>query len=427
LEKWPILNNLFKIINSNRIFAIIITIFILALSFSLFMRGGKDLKVSIYGAQQTLHKLSPYQNPIETDPRTLFRYAPGFAIMIYPFLLKSKMYRMVEFSLRIDDIMPSLFAWYFFKILLLFIIAAIMLKIIPSPSKEISTRNLKISILMALPFIGCELANGQNKIIALFFIILALWLFEKKLLFLSALCFNAALTVYIPLFIFAFYFVIRKKEFIFSFILTALIIFLIFPSLVFGFNFNIYLLKEWFIHNIKPFLLTDSYATYIDLRRSSQSLPSTIGRIFASGDCKNYIYFISPLVIHTIIRIASASITLFSCIALLKRPKAFSQGLGYAILLILSLILPQYCLTYTWCFALVFYFAIFNYLSYPQVPIRLKKALISLMAILFIASICIGLKAFNDFSGLFWTTFFLWAGITGTLMQEAYAKHNPHP
>jgi len=159
-----------KIIDSRRIFVVCMVIFILALSIAVYIRGGKDLKVAIYGAQQTLHKKSPYENPGgRIDPRPLFRYGPGFAIMMYPFLLGSKPYKMAHGDIQIGGIMPSVFAWYFLQLLLLLLIAKIMLKIIPCESRETSIRNLKISFLLALPFIGCELANSQNKIIALFF------------------------------------------------------------------------------------------------------------------------------------------------------------------------------------------------------------------------------------------------------------------
>ena len=407
-----------KIIDSNRIFTVFLLIFILSLCITVYIRGGKDLKAYIYGAQQTLHKQSPYRNlDGENNPRSLFRYGPGFAIMTYPFLLKSKMCKMVNGALQVDNITPSVLTWYFFKILLLLFIAIMMLKIIPSASSETSMRNLKISLLMASPFIACELANSQNKIIALFFMVLALWLFEKNSLFISAICFNVALTVYIPLLIFAVYFLIRRKTFIFYFLAAVFIVFFILPSLVFGVNFNIYLLKEWFTHIIKEFLITNSYATYVDLKVSSQSLPSAIGRMFVSGYTNKFSYLISPLTIHSIIRFVSAIMLLLSCIAIVKRPQALSRGLSYAILLILALVLPQYCVTYTWSYVLLFYFAILNYISYPTVPRREKNLLSALIVVLFIASICIIFKILNQISLLFWSTLFLWAGIIGVLLQ----------
>ena len=80
-----------KIIDSNPIYYSILLIFFLSIGFTLAHRGGKDLKVGLYGVEQAFHtKGSLYFNP--TDPsRAIFRYAPGVVILEYPFLLKSKM------------------------------------------------------------------------------------------------------------------------------------------------------------------------------------------------------------------------------------------------------------------------------------------------------------------------------------------------
>ena len=174
-----------KIIDSNIIFGAIIIIF----TFSLFAitthRGGKDLKVGLFGIEQVLQKKSPYDNPTDPD-RPLFRYAPGFTILQYPFLLDSKMISPFKFK----DITPSVQAWYWTEILALLFSAMILLKIVPAPSKEAGIRNLKIAFLLALPLIGYELANCQNKLIALLFMLLAIYLFEKDRHFLSAVSFR---------------------------------------------------------------------------------------------------------------------------------------------------------------------------------------------------------------------------------------------
>jgi len=403
-------------------FAVYIIIFILVLAVTVYIRGGKDLKVDIYGAQQILNKQSPYQNPGgEHDLRPLFRYAPGFAIMVYPFLLQSKPYRVVRTNLEIDGINPSALAWYFFKILLLFFSAIILLELIPSISREVSIRNLELSFLIASPLISLELSNGQNKIIALFFMLLALWLFKKSRLFVSALCFCLALTVYIPLCFFAIYFLLRDKKFIVSFIAAALVIFLLIPSLVFGVNFNIYLLKDWFFH-LKPFILANSYASYVDLRVSSQSLPSAVGRIFVSGQTGYFKYLISPAAIHIIIKAATMIMLLVSAIAAWKRSFPGSEGLRYVIFFILAMLLPQYSITYMWSWVLVFYFVIFNYISYPEISQRQKRFMLMLAAVLFIAAISICSKMFNRFSVLFWVTAFVWAGVAGVLIRKTWLK-----
>lgn len=278
------------IIDSNAFFIAVVSVFIIAMAFTTYERGGKDLKVGLFGVEQVLQKKSPYDNP--TDPnRPLFRYAPGFVILQYPFLLKAKMVAPFKFQ----DITPSVLLWYWTTIVFLLITGLILFKIIPASSKEAGLRNIKISFLMAMPLIGYELSNGQNKLLALFFIMASIYFFEKKRLFLCAILFNLALTIYIPLVLFVLYFILKDKKFILSFILAALVVFIIVPSLVFGFNFNAHLLKQWFSRAIKPFIFTSSYSSYIDLRESSQSLPSAIGRIFVLGKTGNFQYFIPPL------------------------------------------------------------------------------------------------------------------------------------
>jgi hypothetical protein len=401
-----------KIINFNLVFGIIVAVFVITLAIVARNRGGRDLKVGLFGVEQVLQKKSPYENPLDPK-RPIFRYAPGFAILQYPFLLKSKMVAPFEFQ----NIAPSIFAWYLAVILSLAASAVILLKIIPSAAKDISIRNLKVSFLLAMPLIGYELSNCQNKLIALFFMLLALFLFERKRLFWAALSFCLALTVYVALLPFLFYFVIREKKFILSFIVAVLIVFFVLPSLILGVKFNIFLLKEWFVRTLKPFFFTNSYAAYIDLRNSSQSLPSAIGRIFVSGKTGSFKYLISPLFVHIIIRVFSAIIVLLSCLAVWRSAKTAAKGLGYAIFLMLALILPQYCIFYTWAWIFVFYFAALNYISYPEVSGGRKRLLLASVFISYVPFCLMGVRLFNHLSLIFWATLILWAGMVSILIQ----------
>ena len=407
-----------KIIDSNYIFAFILVIFFFALAITVAHRDGRDLKVGLFGVEQVLQKDSPYKNPLDFN-RTIFPYAPGITILEYPFLLKSKMIAPFEFT----NILPSILAWYLFEILALIIIALLLVKLIPAATKEIQIRNLKLSFLMALPLIGYELSNSQNKIFALLFMLIAIFLFEKKKMLLSAISFCLALTIYIPLFIFIFYFLLRSRgKFIVFFIAGILIVFLLVPSFVFGAGFNAYLLREWFISSLKPFFFTNSYATYIDLRHSCQSLPSTIGRLFVSGNTKHFNYFISPVYIHIIIRLLSAIIIIFSCLAAWKRSKTTSRGLEYAIFLILGLILPSYCIYYTWAWLFVPYFAVFNYISYPEIPVTQKRILLTTVLIVFVSSCSIGIAPLTKLSFIFWGTIISWLGMVTALLHRQDAK-----
>ena len=402
------------VFNFNIFFIAIISLFVVVMAFVACQRGGRDLKVGLFGAIQTLEKKSPYDNPTDPD-RPLFRYAPGFAILQYPFLLKAKMTSPFEF----ENITLSVLLWYLIKIVLLFITGFMLFRLIPCVSKEMSLRNLKISFLLALPLIGYELSNSQNKLPALFFIIASIYFFERDRRFIAAIFFSIALTIYIPLVFFILYFILKDKKFIFSFITAVFIVFIVLPSLVFGFNFNIYLLKEWFDRAIKPFMLTNSYSSYIDLRASSQSLSSAVGRMFVSGSTGNFKYLISPNAIHIIIKALSAIIVLFSGFAIWKQSKDVSKGLGYSIFLILALILPQYCIYYTWGWVFVLYFSVFNYISYPGVASGKKKILLSSVCISFLSICLIGFSSLKHLFLIFWATVIMWLGMAIVSMDKS--------
>ena len=407
-----------RIISFNLIFGIIIAMFIPAMAVVACRRDGRDLRVGLFGVEQVLQKKSPYDNP--TDPnRTIFRYAPGIAILEYPFLLKSKMTTPYQF----DNIIPSILAWYFAEVLALIFSAFLLLKLTPSLPPAVSWRNMKIGFLMSLPLIGYDLSTCQNKIIDLFFVLLALFLFERKRMLLSAISLCVGLTIYIPLLFFALYLVIRSRgRFILSFIGGALIVFIIGPSLIWGFKFNNFLLKEWFDSALKPFIFTKSYVSYIDLRVSSQSLPSAIGRMFVSGHTETFKYAISPELLHIIIKFFSAAIVLLSCLAVWKPAKPASQGLGLAIFLILALIIPLYCIYYTWAWLFVIYFAALNYVSSVEAPNRGKWVLLVLTFVMFLSTCLIWVPILKQISFIFWATFVLWLGMSCLLLKEAFIK-----
>lgn len=380
-------------------------------------RGGKDLKVGLFGVDRVLQKQSPYQNPTDLN-RPIYRYAPGYAILQYPFLLKSKLID-TRLSYVFEDIVPSVIAWYLASVLAFVASMLLLPKIIPSPSEKIVGRNLQISVILAFPLIVYELSNCQNKLMALFFMLLAIYLFERKKMFLSSLSFNIAMTIYIPLVFFAIYFILKgRMRFILSFITGFAAVFFILPSLVYGFDFNNFLLWDWFTRCLKPFSLTNSYASYMDVRLTSQSLPSVLGRIFISDLTGHFKYLLSPLIIHKIIKFFSGLIILLSVFSALGAKIGPLKGLAYSIFLILALVLPSYCLVYTWSWLFVIYFAILNYAGQAGVPKRRKDYLITMMYIVSIASYSAAVPFLNRFSVLFWATLFTWFSMTFILLKE---------
>ena len=400
---------------SNKIFVGIIAIFIITMAIVVCVRAGKDLKVGLFGVVQMLHRQSPYDNPTDAS-RPIFRYAPGFTILQAPFLLTSKLVGPFEF----EHILPSVLSWYFTEILALFLSVFLIFKLIPAVSHEIAIRNLKVSLLLAMPLIAYELSNSQNKLIALALLLLAIYLFERDKQLLSAIFLSIALTVYIPLAFFAFYFIIRSRgRYIVNLILGGLIVFIIVPCMVWGIDYNNYLLKDWYTRCLKPFFLTTSYATYMELRPSSQSLPSAIGRMFVVGRSAPYKYLISPESIHIIIRIISTTILAISLLTVWRRLKPKLLGLSYAVFLPLVLITPSYCIWYSWSYLFVLYFATLNYMSYPDVGKREKDFLGIVLIILIISSYSIAIMLLNNISVMFWGTLFYWGSVSAVLLKNS--------
>lgn len=409
-----------KLIESNLFFGIFIAIFIISVGIAAVVRGGKDLKVDLFGVEQVLQKKSPYDNP--TDPgRPLFRYAPPFALMMRPFLIEGEQIpsQLPPFFLKYKNI--EIISFYITKIFLLFLAIFFLLKLIPCSSLRRSGMNFKLAFLLSMPFIGYELTNNQNKLIALCFIIFSLYLFDQQRLWLSSLFFNLALVVYLPLVPFIIYFLKYRKKFIITFIVTFALVFIIIPSFIWGIHYNNFLLKDWFNRCLKPFFITKSYSTYIDLRRSSQSLPSAIGRIFVRGKTGNFQYLISSFFIHIIIRFLSLLVSLLTFFAIWFSKDKY-KGLQFSVLLILSLILPQYCIYYTWAYLLVIYFSVFNYIDLNKDDISSKKILLTFCILVFITTCLTWIKVIKYLSVLFWSTLALWLGMVYKMLKSIRFK-----
>ena len=407
------LKKAWEFILNDKVFITIIAIFIITTAVVTCVREGKDLKVGLYGVVQMLHRQSLYDNPTDTN-RPIFRYAPGITILQAPFLMMSEPAGPYEFK----HILPSVFSWYLFEILAFLLSVFLIMKLFPAASAGIGRRNLKISILLAMPLIAYELSNSQNKLVALAFILLAIYMFEKDKQFLSAVFLSLAVTVYIPLAFFSLYFILRSRGiYIVNLILGGLVIFIVVPSAVWGIDYNNFALKDWYTQCLKPFFLTTSYATYMELRPSSQSLPSAIARIFVSGRHPPYKYLISPQALHILIRFFSTTILVISALAAWRRVKPKLSGLSYMVFLPLALITPSYCIWYTWAWSFVLCFAVLNYISYPGVTAGEKKILAAAVIVLIVATYSIAIGPLNNISVMFWGTLFYWACVTAVVLK----------
>ena len=168
--------------------------------------------------------------------------------------------------------------------------------------------------------------------------------------------------------------------------------------------------------------MTTSYATYMELRPSSQSLPSAIGRIFVIGRSAPYKYSISPEAIHILVRIFSTSILVISLLTVWRRMKPKLLGLSYSAFLSLALITPSYCIWYTWAYLFVMYFATLNYISYPDVGKEEKVFLSVALAVLLVSSYSIAIMPLNNISVMLWGTLFYWGSISVILLKNAKVR-----
>jgi hypothetical protein len=374
-------------------------------------REGKDLRVGLFGVVQAFSGRSPYDNPTD-PPRPLFRYAPGFAIIQALFFLSSRQDAGSLFYFWHAG--PSIISWYLFEIACLFGMAFILPKLIPS-RRPVAT--LIVSFLLALPYIIYELVNCQNKIPALFFMLLAVLLFERKSFFASALAFCVALTIYIPLVFFLAYFLIEAGgRYLSRFLCAAAVVFLGIPALVWGPGFSLYLLGEWFDRCIRPFA-SGGLAGYVDIRNSSMSFPSALAKLFVSKDAqRQYQFFLDPALLGAIVRISCAAILSVTLLSAWMRRNAGSKGLVYAGFLILALLIPQYCIYYTWSWLIFLYFILLNYRDFSGQ--RMGKVAFILGIQLCAASMCMFMPWAKRFSLLSWSTLVLLCGIGLIVMRE---------
>jgi hypothetical protein len=397
---------LFRVCVGVLVFAVIAGVGVAAVK-----REGRDLNVGLFGVVQSFSGRSPYENP--TDPsRPVFRYAPGFAILEAMFLQSSRQSGVSPFYFYKKD--PSIVFWYLFEIACLLGIAFVLPKLIPSKRPTVT---ISLSFLLALPYIIYELVNCQNKIPALFFMLLAVLLFERKSVFVPALAFCVALTIYIPLIFFLAYFLIEAGgRYISRFLLAAFIVFLGIPALVWGPGFSFYLLGEWFDRCIRPFA-AGGFADYVDIRNSSMSLPSALAKLFVFKNVhRNFEFIIRPSVLDAVVRVFCAALVAITLFAAWMRRNAGSKGLVYACFLMLALLIPQYCIYYTWSWMIVFYFAVLSYGDFAT-P-RLRSFALSLAIQLCVISLLMFIPVAKFFSLLSWSTILLLFGAAFIVMGE---------
>ena len=85
--------------------------------------------------------------------------------------------------------------------------------------------------------------------------------------------------------------------------------------------------------------------------------------------------------------------------------------------MILALIIPLYCIYYTWAWLFVIYFFVLNYTTSPGAPNTEKKVLLVLTSIMFLSTCLIGVTILKRNSFIFWATFILWLVIANGIQE----------
>jgi hypothetical protein len=417
-----------KIINSNTAFAVLVALFFVIVGIASVVRQGNDIKVDIYGAEEVQAGRSPYYNPHQPE-RTIYRCAPPFALMMYPFLAVNKLFGVelsrADFSaaFNYNNITLTIIAFYTAKALMFVATLYMLLGLFPPKDRQRSIVNLKIAFLLSSPFIAYELVNNQNKLMALFFLMLALFFFERSRPWLSGIFFNMAMVIYIPLAVFMLYFLRYKKSYILMFLAGALVVFILLPSLIIGFDRASQLTLEWYQRCLKPFFFSGAYSEFmIELRKNSQSLPSAVGRMFCSRMPDGSLnYRISPQSIGLIIKILSALLVLSSMLGIWFSSKK-AAGLQVSALLLLSLLLPSYCLVYTWAYLAVVYFYMLDYVDNRRSGDIVKRLFLWSGAAIFAATVLMAVEATFYISLICWVTAVLCACLVFAMFKERFEK-----
>lgn len=228
-----------QISSKNKIY-VYVTLVLIALGTTF----GQAADYRIYiGASRVIveDKANPYadEDMIETEPDGLvtnhaqYRYAPLFALSLYPLsLLPKQLY---------------IFLWLLLNTFLLWKTLILLNDFFPKLLDEKSFLMVSLfSCLASVRIIGANLELGQTTIILVYLCILSLSLAKKGKHLLAGLMLAIGIIIKIMPLVLLTYFVFRKdlKTTAYTIIWTVLMVFL--PSLFIGWDYNLFLIQEWY-------------------------------------------------------------------------------------------------------------------------------------------------------------------------------------
>jgi Gpi18-like mannosyltransferase len=206
---------------------IILTFVIIGFFRNTLRRGMNDFNVVHRAATRVLHAENLYNFE---DGHYLYKYSPFFALLVAPIGLLSLSY--------------ASFVWLLGMCVSLFFIIKIAKKMMMGDKPPPAYFYL-LSLLLASKFLVREITLGQTDFLILLFIFLCLLFTERGKEFWAGIFLSLSILIKPTSMIFLPCFLYKKRFKITANTILASLVFLLFPSLIYGFSRNLNLLRDW--------------------------------------------------------------------------------------------------------------------------------------------------------------------------------------
>lgn len=206
---------------------VILTIVVIGFFRNTLRRGMNDFNVVHRAATRVLHKENLYNFE---DGHYLYKYSPFFALLVAPLGLLPHSY--------------AEFLWLLSMCVCLFFIMKMAKKMIMGDKSPPEYFYL-LSLLLASKFLVREITLGQTDFLIILFIFLSLLFTHRGKEFVAGIFIALSILIKPTSLIFIPYFLYKKRFKLTASAILASVIYLLLPSLVYGFSRNLDLLSGW--------------------------------------------------------------------------------------------------------------------------------------------------------------------------------------
>jgi Gpi18-like mannosyltransferase len=264
-------------------------------------RGMNDFNVVHRAGTRILHKENLYNFK---DGHYLYKYSPFFALLVAPIGL---LHRSV-----------AGFFWLLGMCVCLFFVIKMAKKIIMDDKPPPAYFYL-LSLLLASKFLVREITLGQTDFLILLLIFLSLYFVQREKEFLAGIFLALSVLIKPTSMIFIPYFLYKKRFKVTVSAITTSLVFLLFPSFVYGFWGNMNLLSDWktvMSVSSPPLLANDM----------NQSIFAFFYRLFTSAPYEVNILNLNYTVVNVLIYATIVGLFLF-LLFLNRKSKAIEQSM----------------------------------------------------------------------------------------------------